>query len=73
MKNSQITPIIESEVNKYADRYRLRGFSEIESLRFTLREIEKLKLQEPLIAIYWETEKALVIKIENYESRNNRR
>ena len=70
MKNSQITPIIEAEATKYINEYMFKGFSEIESLRMSLDKIKSLKNQWPLIAVHWELEKALIIKIANYESKN---
>ena len=70
MKNSQITPIIEAEANKHINEYLIKGFSEIESLRMSLDKIKLLKKNSPLIAVHWELEKALIVKIANYESRN---
>ena len=68
MESKHITPIIEAEANKHVNEYMLKGFSEIESLRFALDKIKIYKKQSPLIAIHWEIEKALIVKIANYES-----
>ena len=66
--SNNITPIIEAEANKHVNEYMLKGFSKIESLRFALDKIKNLKKQSPLVAVHWELEKALIIKIANHES-----
>jgi hypothetical protein len=66
--SNNITLIIEAEANKHVNEYMLKGFSEIESFRFALDKIKSLRKQEALVVIHWEIEKALIVKIANYES-----
>lgn len=64
-----ITPIIEAEATKRINEYLDKGFTERESIKMSLHKIIELKKADPLIAVHWEIEKALVIKLDTYKKK----
>ena len=64
----RITPIIEAEASKYINEFIKKGYSEEESLGLALHKINELRKSSPLIAIHWEVEKALLLKMSNHIS-----
>lgn len=63
--SKKITAIINTEAEKRIDEFRKSGYSEAESIEKALLKIRAIQKENPLIAIFWEIEKALVIKLEN--------
>jgi hypothetical protein len=57
-----ITPIVKAEAQKYINEFLKQGFTEEESIRKALDKIKEMKRHSPLIAMYWEVEKALIDK-----------
>jgi len=66
----KITPIIEAEASKHINEFIKKGYSEEESLGHALHKINTIRKESPLVAIHWEVEKALLLKISNHISNN---
>lgn len=66
----RITPIIEAEASKHVNEFIKKGHSEEESLGLALHKINTIRKSQPLVAIHWEVEKALLLRISNYITKN---
>ena len=69
---NNITPIIEAEATKRINEYVYKGFSEEESINMALHKIRDYIKKDPLVAIHWEIQKALVIKLSKFEDNKNK-
>jgi hypothetical protein len=66
---NNITPIIEAEAKKYINEFLFNGFSYEESIRKSLDKVKDLKKNSPLVVIFWELEKALIIKLNELKDK----
>jgi hypothetical protein len=67
---NRTTTIIEAEAAKHINEFIKKGYTEEESLGHALHKINTLRKENPLVAIHWEVEKALTLKISNHISNN---
>lgn len=67
---NNITPIIEAEAKKYINEFLFNGFTYEESIRKALDKVKNLKRDSPLVVIFWEIEKALIVKLNEFNGKN---
>lgn len=66
---NNITPIIEAEATKRINEFLYKGFNEEESIEMALHKIRESIKKDPLVAIHWEIQKALIIKLSDYKKK----
>lgn len=66
---NNITPIIEAEAKKYINEFLFGGFTYEESIRKALDKVKSIKRDSPLVVIFWEIEKALIIKLNELKEK----